>query len=242
MTLKKKLTQLIRDAYQEWFTSRLLPLQCGPGCASCCSVNVKISSIEGEMIYDFIVNKGQEEWFASRLSRPSATEKIHATTNDFAKSCLAGEEQEVDTPAKGQCPFLEDDSCTIYEARPFSCRCFVSTVMCEKSSTAEVPALVLSASTVVMQLLEHVGQREYWGNLQDVLLALADLPAHKLVRKHLTNPSMEMQARARLLSGQPIPGFLLEDKEYAEIAGLLETIFNATIDEKRVEDILNGKV
>ncbi|MDA3970424.1 MAG: YkgJ family cysteine cluster protein [Desulfobulbaceae bacterium] len=243
MTLKKQLTHIIRREYQDWFESQGLPLQCGKGCATCCSVNVKTTSIEGELLYDFIREQGKEQWFADCLNTgQSGATPITQTTNGFAASCLAGEDVSgAEEPGRGRCIFLMGETCGVYEARPFSCRCFVSTVLCQSQSTAEVDQIVLTASTVVMQLLEHVAQREYWGNLQDVLLALSDLPPNKKVRQQLGGLSLETQARARLGSGQPIPGFLLDNKEYDTVMGLLATIFNRTIDGKRVEDILNGK-
>lgn len=242
MNLKKKLTQIIRDTYQDWFIQQDIPLKCGAGCASCCSVNVKITSIEGEMIYEHIIAQGQEAWFAGLLSHPVEHEAIHLTTNGFAKACLAGEvDIPTETPAEGQCSFLVDERCSIYEARPFSCRCFVSKVACSTEHTAEVPALILSASTVMMQLLEHVAQREYWGNMQDVLLALSDLPAHKAIRQNMKDRALDMQGRARILSGEPIPGFLLDDSEYGAVMELLQAIFDTSIEGRRVEDILNGK-
>lgn len=240
-SLKNKLSLIVREEYQNWFASKNLSLKCDKGCAACCSVNVKITSIEGEMIYDFIVESGREEWFAGVLKQSCKSEKIHLTTNGFAANCLAGKETEVDTPGLGHCPFLMDGCCSIYEVRPFSCRCFVSTIGCGDQSTAEVPAIVLTASTVMMQLLEHVAQGEYWGNLQDVLIALSDLPKYRAIRKQVADTSLEMQARSRLLSALPIPGFLLDDKEYDDVMMLLEKIFNTTVDGRRVEDILNGK-
>ncbi len=238
--LKKKLSRIICEEYQNWFVGLNLPLKCSRGCADCCSVNVKVTATEGELIYDFILANGREQWFAGVLAMPVDNEKIHLTTNGFAKACIDGNDdipQEI--KGRGQCPFLVDKTCAIYEVRPFSCRCFGSTVNCTSGGSAEIPALVLSASTVMMQLLEHVGQREYWGNLRDVLIGLSDLPAYRPVRT-LSDQSLEMQARARLLSGQPIPGFLIEDKESSAITDLLGIIFNRTVNGKRVEDILNG--
>jgi hypothetical protein len=172
--------------------------------------------------------------------RPGAI--LKQTTNDFAASCLAGEDVAgVETFSKGKCPFIVDATCSIYAVRPFSCRCFVSTVVCLDKATAEVEQIVLTASTVIMQLLEHVSQREYWGNLLDVLLALSDVSANKKVQQYLANPSQALQARSRVLSGQPIPGFLLDDTEYDTVMGLLDSIFKERIDGKCVEDILNGK-
>lgn len=242
--LKKQLTLIIREEYQNWFASQNIPVKCTKGCAACCSVNVKITSIEGELIYDFIKEHSCEEWFAGLLNTVQSGEKVTQTTNDFAADCLAGKSSGVmESPGKGVCLFLEDNkTCSIYDVRPFSCRCFVSTVLCEETFIAEVEQTILTASTVIMQLLEHVGQKEYWGNLQDVLLALSDLPVNKPVRKYLTGShTLEMQARARVLSGKPIPGFMLDDKEYGIIMALLEKIFNRTIDSRRLEDILNGK-
>ncbi len=240
--MKKQLTRIIRDEYKEWFAGKHINTKCHKGCATCCSVNVKVTSIEGELIYDYIKEESREEWFATLLNTPQSAEKVKQSTNGFAKVCLAGDgEVQTETPGQGRCIFLNDDMCAIYDVRPFSCRCFVSTVLCQEESTAEVDQIVLTASTLIMQLLEHVAQGEYWGNLHDVLLSLSDLPGNKAIRKHLVSRSMDMQARARVISGQPIPGFLLDDKEYDRIMVLLEKIFNRTIDGRRIEDILNGK-
>ncbi len=239
--LKKQLTHMIREEYQDWFTAQNVSMKCTKGCATCCSVNVKTTSIEGQIIYDNIKEFGKEQWFAGLLNNVQTGETLKQTTNGFAASCLAGQVDAGDEkPGTGSCLFLMENTCSIYAVRPFSCRCFVSTVFCQTQSTAEVDQLILTASTVVMQLLEHVAQREYWGNLQDVLLALSDLPGYKKVKQGLASRSLETQARSRLLSGQPVPGFLLDDKEYEPVMELLGSIFNKTIDGKRVEDILNG--
>ncbi len=240
--VKKQLTLIIREEYQHWFTAQNISLKCAKRCATCCSMNVKITSIEGELIYDFIKEHGREEWFTQVLKRVQAGEKVTQTTNDFARECLAGNgNTTIDTAGKGTCLFLENNMCSIYDVRPFSCRCFVSTILCADESTAEVDQIILTASTVMMQLLEHVAQREYWGNLQDVLLSLSDLPVNKSVCKYFTDRTLDMQARARVLSGQPIPGFLLDDEDYDAVMVLLEKIFNKTLNGKRIEDILNGK-
>ncbi len=75
-----------------------------------------------------------------------------------------------------RCPFLEDGCCSIYDVRPFSCRCFISETVCKPGVPAVIGETYLSASSAVMQIIEHLGQGEYLGNLFDVLLALCDLP------------------------------------------------------------------
>lgn len=240
--LKKQLTECIRAEYQTWYAKQDIKLHCHKGCATCCSVNVKITSVEGELIYDHIREKGLETWFAEKLCLEQKSSGLKHTTNGLARICLAGEgEAESEAKTEGVCPFLEENICQIYETRPFSCRCFMSTIPCDQDSIAEIDQAIVTGATVVMQLLEHVGQREYWGNLQDVLLALSDLPNHKDVRDCFPVASKDMEARARTLCAEPLPGFLLDEEDYDNVKSLLDGIFNRTINGQRVEDILNGK-
>jgi Fe-S-cluster containining protein len=73
---------------------------CGKGCSACCRMNVQISNLEAKQI-------------SQTIGRQAAAR--HVST--------------VHSPSKfmGQpCPFLVDDSCSIYANRPLACRKHVS--------------------------------------------------------------------------------------------------------------------
>ena len=69
---------------------------CGKGCSACCKMNVSISVIEAERLS---VVSGRR---MAALQRPIR----------HPEERYAGE----------ACPFLVDDACSVYEARPYACR------------------------------------------------------------------------------------------------------------------------
>lgn len=238
--MKEAIYQTIIDRFEQWAGN--YNRACARGCSPCCTQNVTITALEGGRILSYIRDKGQEAWLAEKLGQPLSHSRPHMTTNEFAHACLNGLEadpEEKDTLSA--CPFLEEDICRIYPARPFSCRCFISTVRCSVMQPAQIPEHYLSASTAMMQLMEHLGQKEYWGNMVDVLLALCDISTNTKIAEHLDDSSRIMQARLQTHSARPLPGFLFTREDEMKIRPLLEAIFTTEIDGKTVEDILNGK-
>ena len=199
-----------------------------------------MTAVEGELIQRWIREHGCESWFAGGLQKKGATCRPGMTTNDFAGACLRGEDvQPEEYGNMSPCPFLENDCCRIYEVRPFSCRCFASEQSCSSGTSALLPEYYLSASTAVMQIIEHLGQGEYWGNMLDVLTALCDLPENRSLAM-LLPPLLVDQSRVQLVKAKPLPGFLLLEDEMGKISPLLDAIFTRKIGEKTVESILNG--
>jgi len=238
-SIKEAILLTIYDEFEKW--SAPVPRVCAKGCSSCCSQNVLITALEGERILDFIGERGLEQWFADRLQVSLSAPVL--TTNEYAASCLQKlEVDELNPPPVSPCPFLKDDYCTIYPVRPFACRCFLSEIRCHSEQAALQPNSYLAAATVMMQLIEHLGQNEYWGNMVDVLLALCDILKYKKFAALLPDPSLIIQARLRTRRARPLPGFLLLDEEREKISPLLQNIFSSRIDGRSIEDILNGKV
>ena len=88
--------------------------------------------------------------------------------------CAAGiDPPEEEQPASGTCPFLSDDLCPLYRARPFGCRCLVSRHDCGKHGYADIDDFVLSVNTVVLQTIEHMDAAGCSGNMLDVLEVMA---------------------------------------------------------------------
>lgn len=232
----------IIDTFEKWQTQQPNLLSaCKKGCSTCCTQNVTITALEGEKILRYILENGKERWFAERLFHKRSHTPAQYTTNEFAKACLEQRDLEQNpTETSAPCPFLEGQLCSIYPVRPFSCRLFISTTVCDKNKVAQVPDYYLEASTAVSQLLEHLGQKEYWGNMLDVLPALLDISEFMKIGAE-SNQTLIMHARLQTKSAQPLPSFLLSEENSGKVTHLLESIFCLEVEGKTVEDILNGR-
>jgi Fe-S-cluster containining protein len=232
----------IFDAFEEW--SAPIPKACVKGCAACCTRHVTLTALEGERILGFIRREGLERWFADRLQIDRLTTTPQLTTNEYAEACLQGiETSDSGDPGNFEpCPFLDKNCCVIYPVRPFGCRCFASEKVCRPGEAAILSDISVAASTAMMQIIEHLGQHEYWGNMLDVLPALCDISSYKDIAGLFADPSMIIKARLRTRRARPLPGFLLLAEEQEKISPLFKAIFSTRIDGKRIEDILNGRM
>jgi Fe-S-cluster containining protein len=239
--MKEKILLTIYNEFEKWCST--VPCACTKGCSTCCSQNVMITALEGEQILRFIRQEGMEQWFVNRLRLNRPTTPPLLTTNEYAAACLSGvETDDSGNPGKSApCPFLEENCCGIYPVRPFGCRCFASERPCASATTAILPDFYVAASTAMMQIIEHLGQNEYWGNMLDVLPALCDISINKKIAGLLSDQAMTIQARIRARRARPLPGFLLLEEEQEQVTRLLNAIFSTYIDGKSIQDILNGK-
>lgn len=238
--MKTQILKIIYQRFAEW--SEAEQWACARGCATCCTQSVTITALEGEQILKHILHQGREQGFAEQLSQPAKPHRPALTINAYAQICLNGDEppEENCTEPTRACPFLDNGSCTIYQVRPFSCRCFLSKERCSLGRPALVDNKHLAASTAVSQLIEHLGQFEYWGNMLDVLPAMLDISQYHSIRNHLVDPSQADNHRLFVLKATPLPGFLLGPEDYEQVAPLLDAIFTEEIEGKTVEAILNG--
>ncbi len=237
--MKQQILTSIYDVFDQW--SRDLDKACQKGCSGCCTQNVTITALEGEAILRFIIAEDMALWMAEKLASPRPHTPPKMTTNDFASACLEGKDADpADQHNSAICPFLDKGLCSIYSVRPFGCRLFVSQKTCSAIQPALVDDFYFEAATAVTQLIEHLGQKEYWGNMLDVLPALLDISEFREIADHLSSTQI-MQARMQTLTAKPLPGFLLSEEHAKQVTPLLEKIFATKVEGKRVEDILNGK-
>jgi Fe-S-cluster containining protein len=210
-TTDTEMLEALYKAYDSW--TKQYQFACRPGCASCCTQSVTMTTLEGERITEYVRQRGQLDTLAARLrdSRPSI--RPTQTTNQFAASCLAREE-----PAEERaewdftpCIFLDQGLCTIYPVRPFGCRSFSSTHDCRIHGCAEVAPVLITVNTVVLQIIEHLNSRGgCWGNMVDILRQLL--------------AGQEGVAESHLLEAQPNPGFLIPQEEMQEVAAFFARI------------------
>ncbi len=241
-SLRQQLLLVIYRAFEQWTQGNALQFACKQGCATCCTQNVTMTAVEGDVIHRHIKDTERHAWFAERMQRAKKQQAALETTNEFAEKCLAGQEGVGghEGEEREACPYLEDNCCQIYPVRPFSCRSFASLTPCQAGAAAEQPQYYISATTAAQQLIEHIGQGQYWGNMHDVLLALCDLRENEQTAEMLANDSLVAQARARLRKAKALPGFLISAEDYDKVSPFIEAVFNEKIGEKTVEDILNG--
>ncbi len=165
---------------------------CEQGCASCCTCNVTMTSLEYAFVVDGMGEREKNQ-LAQKVVQGRRERRFQPeyTINNMAVRCLEGKEipEEENDPSWGQCPLLHQGTCTIYEKRPLGCRMLISQVKCQEAGYARMPPFVLTLNNLFQQVVEHMDARGTFGNLTDMILwqaecthkdALFPLPAHIL--------------------------------------------------------------
>jgi len=224
MERRKKLAML-EAIYrvEETFVRGLEPV-CKPGCASCCTARVTMTTLEGELIASHLARIGEGRLLERvRRSRDRSTERFipKITTNRLAEICLRGEEipaeKMADSP--GTCPLLEKDRCTIYPVRPLACRTMVSRVDCTATGFADMDDFSVTVSTVLMQYVEHIDGDGCLGNFTDVLVCLSS-PAHRTFYRQGALSCPENG----LVQNRPIPALMIPPEHRQRIRPLLGAV------------------
>ena len=176
MAFTKKLEALDRvyKVYEAFHNS--LDLACNEKCAFCCTTNVTMTTLEGYKIVADLIAAGRQQ----SLDKLIETEKKRRfqpllTTNRMAELCAADAKvPEEETSGEWQdCSLLNDSLCSIYDVRPFGCRCFVSRQNCGETGYADIDDFTASVNTVFLQVIEHIDAEGCSGNLIDVLQFMA---------------------------------------------------------------------
>ena len=172
MMITKKLAVLDRiyATYDKFCAS--LDLACKKNCAHCCTANVTMTTLEGYKVVDHLSKTGNLD-LISGLGKMTAITRYQpqVSTNRLAELYAAeAKVPEEEIPSEvGECTLLSDDICSIYELRPFGCRCFVSRKNCADTGYADIDDFTASVNTVFLQTIEHLDSDGCSGNLIDVL-------------------------------------------------------------------------
>ena len=172
MTLAKRLEALTRiyEIYDAFHST--LDLACRQKCAHCCTTNVTMTTLEAYKIVSDLIASGRQQVIEG-IGKIGDIRRFQPllTTNRMAELCAADAKiPPEDTAGEWQdCSLLNDSICSIYDLRPFGCRCFVSRKNCDETGYADIDDFTASVNTVFLQVIEHLDAEGCSGNLLDVL-------------------------------------------------------------------------
>jgi len=225
VTLKLKFLKAFYKFYDQY--AQKFPFVCTPGCATCCTHNVLITTLEGVYILSYLKKTGQlkllEKFSSTNYLRP------RVTPNQLAHYCIHKiEPPEDESFIISPCPFLTNGKCPIYEVRPFNCRSLFSEKKCHLGGEAIIHPLLLTVNIIFTQLLEQLDTSGLYGNMLDVLSFLAN-EENLAVYMEGKTPNYT----SGLLPNKPLPGFLYPPEHQLEVKKILEEISQIEIERKK---------
>ncbi|MDH5298017.1 MAG: YkgJ family cysteine cluster protein, partial [Desulfobulbaceae bacterium] len=226
---RREILSRVYEIHEEWLYS--FTWACHEGCASCCTQSVTMTTLEGQRMVEFLADHGRLGELAALASAPSPPETVPLTFNGFARHCLAGEEPAEPTSTDWDftpCPFLADNRCTVYPARPMGCRAFVSKSDCGRTGSAEVEPLVITINTIFLQFIEHLDQRGYWGRMIDILAELDPQKEQPKMPGMAKTP--QEAAKGALRVAEPLEGFLVPPEEQTAVEPLFQRIMACVVE------------
>lgn len=198
---------------------------CKEKCASCCTCNVTLTSLETEFIVNSLDSHKKNE-LQNRIQQrfPEKHYIPKMTTNMFARMCMENNEipDEENDPAFGICPLLENDLCAIYETRPFGCRALMSEIPCREGGYARLPPLVLTLNTIFLQVIEHLDQKGVFGNLSDMVLFFLS----KKTQADRADQLGFIRDERLFVQNEKIPVLMVPPKHQKELKPLIGKLFN----------------
>lgn len=153
-------------------------LACKKFCSNCCTDRILMTSLEGSLIAAHIQQYNLHE-LLNQVKNIPPDKRYHPKTTINQESYLAYNDSPIPEPEEIQahtCPFLTNDQCAIYPARPMSCRTMISSVPCQNMGYASMSSVQMSTATLFYQFIEMLDDGGYYGNFLNILEMLM-LPA-----------------------------------------------------------------
>lgn len=116
MRLRRKIVERLDQDAAEFIGNKANGIACRKGCSACCHTLTEITVLDAmELAQELKARRTPEEITALRKK----TEELGAAVAELSR-----EEKFIQRIA---CPLLDDNLCTVYEARPVVCRSYFST-------------------------------------------------------------------------------------------------------------------
>jgi len=157
MRLAEKKGQLF-SLYEE-FERRVAPFRaqavCVKGCADCC---IQVGTVAATTLEAMVIREYLEGW--SKPSREAVRQRLRANRREKLTQVFA------------RCAFLdEEQACTVYPVRPFSCRRLYSVKTCgEQGPVIHRRAMALASRTI--EMLQDLDPAGCSGHLSFILYLL----------------------------------------------------------------------
>lgn len=163
------------DALYRYYDAMVSKLQvsCAAGCATCCTRNVWMTRLEAFRLLYGLSEETAGIVCSLLIETQSAPRSIptESINNSLSDDEDPGQDDRETTSVtyNDPCPLLlSDDRCSIYDGRPFACRCMLSASACVGRGFAEQPQWLIWMNTIFLQAIEHLDQGGFTGNLIDV--------------------------------------------------------------------------
>ena len=216
-----------------------LDVACKIYCSQCCTNDVIMTTLEGQLIIEYVLESEPFEWL-KKVEKGLSKKRFlpQTTTNKIAELCRKGKElpREDHSCAEDICPLLADDECPIYTVRPFGCRCLVSTHDCRPTGYASVDSFVLSANHLFLQFIEHVDANGFSGNLTDVLWFMASKD-NRIGYETDTLKDAEIILKSKLISNLPMKVLMVPPEHRIQIQPILDALNNIKIPPDKTNDM-----
>jgi len=222
LSIKLSFLEHIYKVYEEF--AHNLNVACKRSCDFCCTRNVTVTTLEGYKIIQYLTENHKSDLIEKiKAEYHKARFQPRITTNHLAEICMQGEDapEEESLAEWGACPFLQDNECPLYPARPFGCRCFVSEQICMEQGEAVVNPFVITVNNLFLQYIEHIDLQGYFGNLSDILLFLESDSNLKDYR----NGNLKEQ-QAGLLVNHPAKILMIPPEHRERIKPIMDNIQN----------------
>lgn len=210
--------KLIYSLYDDVIANE--PLACRRRCFDCCTLNVSVTQLEAEYLLSYVPIAEQTKFhkklrgeMASPRFQPGSTLNRIAAELDFDLLAEGPPKDSLQTT----CILLNGGLCSVYQARPFGCRCLISTKPCCETGTAEMDAFLLTVNYVFLQVIEHLDRARYSANLIDML----DLLLSSEIEPHSLGGNEEKQG---VLSNHPLTRLLVPPAHRQRIQTLIGRI------------------
>jgi Fe-S-cluster containining protein len=222
MDVKTKL-MILDKIYQIYDKlARETDLACKTHCSTCCTRNVTMTSLESYRLLEYMTSN-KKTHVLKKLEKESEQQRFipEITTNTLAAMCAKGDDppdEDIDH-LWGACPFLQDNLCTVYEARPFGCRCFTSKIDCSVKGYAEVDPFDMTVNHLFLQYIEHIDANGYYGNLTDMVQyinVIENQTSEGVTRKN--------KIKKMLLQNQPITTLLIPQEHKEKIQPIIHAL------------------